>query len=480
MTKDLIALTPKMPDPLSLLVGLHAGGPGTEARATADGAVVQLLGPGGRPLVSVESPVLVQVPGEVERLLGPEQAAAAPMPVWWTEARASGAVPAAEPLAGSVVGRLVHLLGGTVWPPGAGGIGVVPVAGGPGDDPTAGTTAIVAEDALPAVDVVTGSTVVVLADRPVVPLTAWLSEVLRTTAAQGSALQIVTPAHCRLSHPLRTALTGPPNRWVVQHPDHGYYDGLTGAVLSWRDGTFAAVADASGQGTLAEAFRPDGPTGERQLAVTFRTAYPPEEELLLGRSLELAWRTLTGAPPAGWGTAEPVNLPWSPRQLTETARRRMPEPTLITAVGAPDRPALATVRITRTTAGVEEEVSLAVGYGDGERVPLDAVRTLAAALADGEHGLVSLLATLRPARRDLTAPPVFEAPPVPLAFTLGPAGVLETTLTHARRPPLALRPVELGPAARPSLHYPLGDGDHAEAWHTLDVLLTHLRRRAAV
>ncbi|MER5490738.1 DUF6177 family protein [Streptomyces sp. NPDC002490] len=480
MTKDLIALTPRMPDPLTLLVGLHAGGPGTRATATADGAVVQLLGAGGRPLVSVESPVLVQVPGEVDRLLGPRSAAAAPVPVWWTETRASSAVPEAEPLAGSVVGRLAHLLGGTVWPPGAGGTGVVPVESDPGPDGTEGTTAIVAEDPLPAVDVVTESTVVVLADRPVVPLTAWLAEVLRTTAARGSALQIVTPAHCRLSHHLRTALTGPPNRWVVQHADCGYYDGLTGAVLGWRDGTFAVVPDAAGGSAPAAPYRPAGPTGERQLAVSFRTAYPPEAELLLGRSLELAWRTLTGAPPAGWGTAEPINLPWSPRQLTDLARARMPEPTFVTAVGAPGRPALATVRITRTTAGVEEDVTLTVGHGEGERVPLDAVQDLAAALADGEHGLISLLATLRPARRDLTAPPVFEAPPVPLAFTLGPEGVLETTLTHARRPPLALRPVQLGPEARPALHYPLGDGTHAEAWHALDVLLTHLRRRAAV
>ncbi|MFI6524920.1 DUF6177 family protein [Streptomyces uncialis] len=479
MTKDVIALTPKMPDALSLLVGLHAGGPGTEVTATADGAVVQLLGSGGRPLVSVESPLLVQVPGEIERLLGAESAAQAPVPVWWTETRASSAVPEAERLAGSVVGRLTHLLGGTVWPPGAGTIGVVPVESDPGDG-TDQTAVIVAEDALPAVDVVTESTVVVLADRPVVPLTAWLSEVLRTTAAQDSALQIVTPAHCRLSHHLRTALTGPPNRWVVQHPDCGYYDGLTGAVLGWQHGTFAVVTDESGQGTVAEPYRPSGPTGEHQLTVSFRTAYPPEGELLLGRSLELAWRTLTGAPPAGWGTAEPVNLPWSPRQLTDLARGRVPEPTLITAVGSPDRPALATVRITRTTAGVEENVTLTIGYGEGERVPLDAVRTLAGALADGEHGLISLLATLGPARRDLTAPPVFEAPPVPLSFTLGAEGVLETTLTHARRPPLTLRPVQLGPEARPALHYPLGDGTHAEAWNTLDVLLTHLRRRAAV
>lgn len=115
MTKDVIALTPKMPDVWALMASLYAGGSDLDLSAAADGAVVQLHGPGGRPLVSVESPVLVRVPGEAERLLGVHDMET---PFWWTEARASTAVPEAEKLAGVVCGRLNALLGGSTWPPG--------------------------------------------------------------------------------------------------------------------------------------------------------------------------------------------------------------------------------------------------------------------------------------------------------------------------------------------------------------------------
>lgn len=102
---------------------------------------------------------------------------------------------------------------------------------------------------------------------------------------------------------------------------------------------------------MATAFSRVTAAKERQLTVSFRTRYDADDDLLLGRSLETAWQLLTGAPPVGWGTAELVNLPWSTRQLTDLARSRVPEPTLLTAVGDPDRPAIANARITRTTAG---------------------------------------------------------------------------------------------------------------------------------
>ncbi|WP_371330030.1 hypothetical protein [Streptomyces sp. TP-A0356] len=50
MTKDIIALTPKMPDTATLLAALHAGGPSLGLSATDDGAVIQLCTAAGRPL----------------------------------------------------------------------------------------------------------------------------------------------------------------------------------------------------------------------------------------------------------------------------------------------------------------------------------------------------------------------------------------------------------------------------------------------
>ncbi|MFE3186131.1 DUF6177 family protein [Streptomyces violascens] len=470
MTKDVIALTPKMPDTWALLAGLYAGGPGLSVDTGHDGAVVQLCAADGRPLVSLEAPLLVQVPGEAERLLG-GQVTPPEGSFWWTEARASTAAPEAERLAGSVAGRLTTLLGGTAWPPGAASTEVVPVAE---DASGAGVSARpAAGGAHPTVDVLTESTAVVMCDRPVIALTAWLSHILRAAVESRRALQIVTPPGVRLSLPLRTALTGAPNRWVVKDPDCGYYDGLSGAVLRWQDGTFAPARDASGEAVVAEAFTAPALTSERQLIVAFRTVHNADENLVLGHALSAAWEALTGAAPAGWGTAEPINLPWSARQLTDLARERAPEPTQLLAVGDPARPALAGLRVSRVERGVAADATLTLGYGADEAPPLEAIEPLAAALA-ASHGLTHMLVTLRRGRRDLAVPAHFEAPPIPVSYTLGAEGVRSAGLAHAGRPPLAVRPVQLGPAAEPALYYPLGDGTDAATWPMLERLMAHL------
>ncbi|MFD8223957.1 DUF6177 family protein [Streptomyces massasporeus] len=463
MTKDVIALTPEMPDLPTLLAGLYAGGPDLGVNTTADGAVVQLCGPDGRPLVSVEAPILVQVPGEATRLLGH---AVEDGPVWWTEARASTAVAEAARLAGSFAGRLATVLGGTVWPPEAATTDVVPLTTDVSAIPAPATGS-------PAVDVLTATTAVVIQDRPLIAMTSWLSDALRSAATAERALQIVTPPTARLTLPLRNALRGLPNRWVVQDPERGYYDGLSGAVLHWKDGTFTPVHDEQGATRVAEAFAATSDSGDRQLILTLRTRHPADENLVLGRAVETAFRHLTGAPPAGWSTAEPVNLPWSSRQLTDLARARAPRPTWLVAVGHPDRPALAILRVLRTPAGVEEDITLALGYGSDESPPLDAVEELATAL-DAGHGLVTLLTSLRAARRDLTVPPSLEAPPVPVAFTLASAEAEAIGQARAGHPPLGLVPKRLGHAGKPALHYTLSDGTDADAWSTFQHLIRHL------
>ncbi|MFZ3566798.1 DUF6177 family protein [Streptomyces sp. BH097] len=472
MTQDIIALTPKMPDPAALLAALHAGGPDLTLTSTDDDAVIHLCTAAGRPLVSVEAPILVHTAGEAERLLGPENGAPEP-PFWWTELRASTAAPEAETLAESVAARLTVLLGGITWPRGTHTTAVVEASDPP---PDAITPTPAATSSLPIVDVLTDSTAVVIADRPVLGLTTWLADVLRITTAANRALHIVTPPDTRLTLPLRTALGGAPNRWVIQHPEDGYYDGLSGAELTWREGTFAPTGD----GTLAAPFTSGAtaPAHEHQLTVSFRTLHAPDADLTLGASLETAWRHLLGTPPAGWGTAEPINLPWSPRQLTDLARDRAPDPTHTLAIGTPDRPAIATHRTTRTTAGIAEDITLTVGYATDEPVPLDAIEPLAAELVDA-HSLATMLTTLRTASADLTLPPLLTAPPLPVAFTLGATDVRAIGRTHARRPPLAIKPVQLGTAAAPSLHYPLGDDTSADAWTTLHTLTSHLKNRTS-
>ncbi|MFB7224731.1 DUF6177 family protein [Streptomyces sp. NPDC002596] len=470
MTKDVIALTPRMPDPLSVIAGLLSGGPDKLVETVGEDAVVQLCDTEGRPLVSVEAPLLVQVAGEAERLLG---ATAPEVPFWWTEARATTGVEEAERIAGTFAARLVALAGGSAWPPEAARSIAVVKTDGVSVAPTPAA-------AQPAVDALTDKVAVVIQDRPVVAMTAWLSDAFRATANAELGLQIVTAPGVTLSPAVRGSLPGWPSRWVVQDERDGYYDGLSGAVLRWQNGLFAPVeaADATPEDPrtpVAASFKEVADTGERQLAVSFRTVHPADERLVLGGSIEAVWRELTGAPPAGWGTAEPANLPWSLRQLTDVAYDRAPQPTWAVVVGSPDRPALATVRISRTTGGVEEDVTLALGYGADEDMPLDALPRAAEILATRHH-LQSMLVQIRKARRDLAVPPRFEGPGVPLAFVLGAEEVREMPGDRARRTPLSEPPVQLGPKTRPALYYPLpGDPSDLSGWQDFERLMRHLK-----
>ncbi|MBT2492707.1 hypothetical protein J7E96_30195 [Streptomyces sp. ISL-96] len=469
MTQDVIALTPEMPDAGSVLAGLYAGGPDLRVSSSAEGAVVHLRTQDGRCVVTVEVPLFVQVPGEIRRLLG--AGAGAEAPVWWTEVRATTAVAEAERLAGAVAGRLTALLGGSTWPADAAHTDVVAVPSEDGGSPV---------DSPLAVDVLTPQAAVILQDRPVVAATTWLTDLLQNCIPSGREVQIVTPPGTRLTLPVRTLLTKVPARWIVRDPDCGYYDGLTGAVLHWHEGRFTHAVTLDGRTPIADAFHSGAGAGgqdEQQLHLSIRTTHPAVEDLLLGGALEAAWQTLTGAPPAGWSTAEPVNQPWSPRQLTELARNRAKKaaPTWLVAVGTPDSSAIATCRIVHTPVGVEEHITLAVGHTSDRPPPLDNLPVLAETLAT-RHNLTSMLTHLRPARADLTTPPHHEPPPVPLSFTLGADAVRAVGRTHAetfQHP----RPTRLGPATRSALHYTLGNGTDPTAWQRLQDLNNHLQSR---
>ncbi|MFJ4414119.1 DUF6177 family protein [Streptomyces sp. NPDC088925] len=464
MTRDVIVLTPTPPDRATLLAGLFAGGPDLRVDTAAESAVTQLCAPDGRPLVAIEASALVRVPAEVRRLLGVDTEG----PVWWTEARASTAVPEAYALARSFAGRLATVLGGTVWPGGTVTTDVVPLR-------TDITAVPVPDTGIPAVDVLTPRALVVMQDRPVVPLSTWLADALRHAADGDRALQLVTPPASRLTLPLRTALRGLPHRWVVRDERQGLYDGLSGVRLRWSGGIFGPDLDERGAAILVEPFREPVGGAVRQLVLQARTRHHPDAELLLGGALEAVFRRLTGAAPRGWGTAEPAGNPWSRRQLTELARARAPRPTLLTVVGAG---ALATVRVLRTREGVEEDVTVVVGdtstAGDGsgagagsdaegpDAVGPDAVEGVAREL-HARHGLVSLLASYRSGRADLTVPARFEAPPVPVRLL-----VPEDSARGGAGIPASVR---LGAGTGAARLYRLGDGsDAVAAWRALERL----------
>ncbi|MFI9274593.1 DUF6177 family protein [Kitasatospora sp. NPDC052896] len=467
MTKDVVALIPRMPDTDSIAKALAAAGPGFHLRSVAGGAMLQLCDEAGRPLLSVEAPLFVEVPGEAARLLGPE-AAEVGAPVWWIEARASTAVPEAERLGALFAGRLARELDGIVWPAQARGLDEQP-------PPDAEVTVVPSPAAVqPAVDILTDRVAVVIQERPVVAMSSWLSDAFRACAASNRALQIVTQAHSTLSLPTQLVLSEPPNRWVIRDERGGFYDGRSGAVLHWRDGAFVPVDAPPGQVPVAPAFTGGAEPAGEQVIVSFRTRQPAGDRLLLGGALEAAWQRLTGEPPTGWGTAEPAGLPWSRSDITALARARSQDGMWFVAVGSPTRPAIATVRISHSDGGVEEDVTLAVGCPVGGPPAVDLLRELAEELVV-EYDAQSLLAQARPGRPDLMIPARFEGLPTPLAFALGSDGVAEIGADHARRPPLATPPDLLGPAARPGFFYRLGQAQAPAAWAALEQLMRHLR-----
>jgi hypothetical protein len=113
MTYDVVALVKGTPSTQDFVAGLGAAGTELRARTVGDGAVTQLFDEEGYLIVNVESPLYLQVPGEVERLLG-VPAGEVETPVWWFEARATTNEGGPE-AARAYAGELVRRLGGRVW-----------------------------------------------------------------------------------------------------------------------------------------------------------------------------------------------------------------------------------------------------------------------------------------------------------------------------------------------------------------------------
>lgn len=473
MTKDVIALTKQLPDPRTIAAALLSGGPDLRLQVLGEGAVVQLADGDGHPLVSIESPMLLAVPHEAERLLG-VRADQLGESAWWTEIRATAATDQAQRLASVAAGRLVALLGGVLWPPEAveEGIGVVDTRDAQVPPPP--------HPEQPAVDVLTDTAAVLFQDRPVLALSSWLGNAFLSAVAEGRHVQIVTPPHTLLTLPARLALVEAEGRWVVREESGDYYDGLTGVVLRWQGDSFAplpAASRATNGEDAAAAFAPAPNPDERQLLLSIRTCHRAEDGLLLGGALEVAWQHLTGAAPAAWGTAEPVGLPWSRRNLTDFARERAPRPTRLVVVGALERPAIAALNILRTADGVEEDITLGIGYGKGEEPPFDALADLAHDLASHHH-LRSALFHVRTGRRDVNAPASFETPPIPLALALGAEEARRTGAT-GDRVPVPEPPRVIGARRSPGRYFRLGEADSPSNWAALRSLLGHLRGQDA-
>ncbi|GAA4059450.1 hypothetical protein [Actinomadura miaoliensis] len=115
MSKDMVALLKTAPDEESVEAALAAAGAEVWVSDVGDGGALKISDrEGGQVVALVEAPILVQVPGELERLLGPEVAHLEP-PIWWVEVHASEEVENAEVPALRFAAELSLRLDGEVW-----------------------------------------------------------------------------------------------------------------------------------------------------------------------------------------------------------------------------------------------------------------------------------------------------------------------------------------------------------------------------
>jgi hypothetical protein len=327
----------------------------------------------------------------------------------------------------------------------------------------------------PAVDFLTDRVAVVMQDRPVVPLSSWLADVIRICAENGKGLQLITPGASRLTTALHAALDGPDTRWVVNTPD-GHHDGRSGRPLGWTGDAFAPLDPP----TLAPHFTNGSPPPAWHLTITLQVRHRVSEHVLLGGALGQLIARLTGQPPVGWGTAEPATQPWDRQGLTELCRERAPRRTWLCAVGAAARddqavvsgPVLATMVVSRPPDSVVETIRCtAVHTGELEAEALtQAVRELAAG-----YDIRQLLVQQAPGQADTTRASYWTGPATPLALLAGPeaiAGRPESDVADIG----ALMTARLGDKARAAYWYVLhayGE-DPAQAWSRLEQVVAHL------
>jgi hypothetical protein len=312
----------------------------------------------------------------------------------------------------------------------------------------------------PGVDVLSDSAAVVVQDRPVVGLSPWLAGVVALCGDTDRLFQVVTADTARVTVPLEEVLRADGARWVVPREDGtGYRDGLRGDPLRW-DG-FAYVPDPDVRPAVPVPGQVTG--GTVRVDVTVR--HDATADALLGGVAEDVTVALTGQPPAGWGTAEPVTQPWRRLDLTAFCRERAPRPAHLVLVGAS---AVGTVEVRRVPSGLLERVRIAAGSADGPDT--GAVDRLAADLAD-RYDVRTMIATLHPGRADATVAPRYLGTPLPYGLLLGPEGVQERGTEHALAAPAPSAEI-VGTPRNPSVWFGL-TSPHADAGAVLADVLAH-------
>ncbi len=331
----------------------------------------------------------------------------------------------------------------------------------------------------PGVDLITEKVAVVMQDRPVVGMSAWLSDAVASAETAGRAVQLVTPRTSRITWPVRSTLFSTPfSKWVVTGDDGEYFDGLNGVRLQWNGDLFIARSPAV-HGEQNSDVHPDFVVQEQpfgQLQLTVRVRHKPVASIVLGRVAERLFTAASGAGPAGWSTSEPVTQPWSTEALTEYCRGRAPQPTWLVLAGAPGpevRPSVGTLATRRTRSGLDETVTLAVAQPGPELPDVQRIGAWVDEIAD-HFELVSAMAVGSYGAADGTYEPRFLGMACPIGVAAGNEAVRASGLEKMLKIEGISRALAIGPAHTPAVWYPIGDGRSPRDWQTYANLMKKL------
>ncbi|MFW5415998.1 hypothetical protein J0910_05180 [Nocardiopsis sp. CNT-189] len=417
MSYDVVALVAKDPDMRAIAHALRDAAPEAWLRPLSGGNVLQIRSDERHVLATLEPAQLVESPGEVARLLGPEAAVGLPEECWWVEVRARPDEQGRE-IAHRLAESLAWRLGGTVWTSGQADFSVWE------------------ETDHPAVERTTEKAFVIAQDREVVPFSSWMSDALSMHAPQGKILQVLTPSTSRITYPLRTLLGTPAARWVAQTEEGTHFDGISGLPLHWdsEEGYIPAPSENGPQ--PAPGFLDDSPLGAQlvlDLTIQHGEPYAPP----LGRAVEIITDHLADSHPAGWGPHEPALAPWVPERLIRLCRHRALRPSVLHFSAPQDggRPFSGSMRVTWNGEKGAEHISMAIGYQDEAELPLAQLPKLVEALAEEE--LLTMLHVRRMrGRSDTTYEPRWHGLPVPLGMAAGPETLRRTGEGHALSGPI--------------------------------------------
>ncbi|MFF1819224.1 DUF6177 family protein [Kribbella sp. NPDC058245] len=331
----------------------------------------------------------------------------------------------------------------------------------------------------PGVDLITEKVAVVMQDRPVIGMSAWLSDALTSAKMAGRDLQLVTPKTTALTYPVRTSIfKGLYSKWVVTDDDGEYFDGLNGVRLKWNGEMFIARAAAK-DGQATSDLHPDYVVKEDpfgQLQFTVRVRHRAVESLVIGKMAERLFTAASGSGPAGWSTSEPVTQPWSPEALTEYCRDRAPEPTWLILAGQPGKefkPAVGTLEVRRTMSGVDETVTLAVTQPGLDFPNVNLVGEWIDEIADNFE-LISAMVMGSYGTAAGTYLPRFVGMACPIGVGAGNEAVRSSSVAEMVKVPGISRAMAIGPAHTPAIWYPIGDGREPRDWETYATLMKKL------